>query len=204
MELHNLATVTQFLGYLALLFLQSIAIFLPAGLANMAPPVLTKLTGKGSPICSSRFGPNKTWKGLLASPILAALVVCSIGWACASLGTSNPYGFHTAREGVTPFVVATLFGLGALLGDLFKSAVKRRRNIPSGTSWRPWDRWDMLLTLPFTWGVLKILAVTGTMPDWWARHIDIHHLGMILGMQYFLHWLGCYLGAVCKMKKDTT
>jgi len=94
---------------------------LPAYVANAAPVVL----GGGAPIDGGRkfrdgrpiFGPGKTIRGFLAG-----LVAGTVMGIIQSLATGN----------FTLIAVGFLLALGALVGDLFGSFVKRRLNIPRG------------------------------------------------------------------------
>jgi CDP-2,3-bis-(O-geranylgeranyl)-sn-glycerol synthase len=94
---------------------------LPAYVANAAPVVL----GGGRPIDGGRkfrdgrpiFGPGKTVRGFLAG-----LIAGSVIGIIQSLVTGS----------CTLAAVGFLLALGALVGDLFGSFVKRRLNIPRG------------------------------------------------------------------------
>lgn len=101
--------------------------FLPAGVANMAPVVLTKLFGQGAPISERFFGNHKSWRGLIG-------------------GTIAGFLFFMAQRLIdhqsVPMMAGLLMSAGALLGDLIKSFFKRLRHLPPGTAWIPFDQLD--------------------------------------------------------------
>lgn len=133
---------------------ESLYLFLPAYAANIAP-VLAKRLGAfrlldrpldgGKRIGSQPlFGPHKTLRGVVVG-ICAAVGVATLqrlgvnGTGVLSTLSSLP---HAA---FSPVLWGAALGGGALLGDLLKSFVKRRLNIPPGRRWFPWDQLDMVL-----------------------------------------------------------
>lgn len=89
-------------------------------IANGAPIVLHKLLGAraawpvdgGRTLADGRpvLGPSKTWRGLVAAPLLTGPAALLVGWSWA-LGVG--------------------FGICAMLGDLVSSFIKRRLGLPS-------------------------------------------------------------------------
>ncbi len=62
-------------------------------------------------------------------------------------------------------LVGVLMGLGALLGDLIESFIKRRLNKPSGRPWFPWDQIDWIMgAMVLSWAIYrpsaKVVVVT--------------------------------------------
>ncbi len=122
--------------------------FLPAIIANMAPVFAARynwLAGLNIPLDfgyqwnnGALLGSNKTVRGLLVGVIAAAIV----GWLQGDL------------------LLGAGLGLGALLGDAIKSFLKRRLNIPSGESWKPWDQIDFVLGAIVVSVIFYSLSVT--------------------------------------------
>ncbi len=119
--------------------------FLPAAAANMAPVFFKKVhifetpidlgkTINGQPI----FGPHKTYRGF-AVGITAAILIAYI----QKLLTSHVSSYDLVDYQATNFIhLGFMLGMGALLGDLVKSFIKRRINVPAGRSWVPFDQID--------------------------------------------------------------
>lgn len=166
--------------------LQLIYLLLPAAIANMAPVIVRKfrwlesistpidsgLTLRGKPL----LGPHKTWRGLI-SGVVAAVLITGIQ---ALMG---PTQFDLVDYSRHWFVLGLLLGMGALIGDAFKSLLKRRVGVPSGSPWVPYDQIDfgvgaILFILPVVrlgWGpsaaAVALLA---------AGHIVIVRTGYLL------------------------
>ncbi len=110
------------------LFINTFWLFLPAAFANMAPVIFKRVPLFAAPVdfgfylSSQRiFGANKTWRGLIFGTLTAVIVAHLQGKA---------------------FLWGLTLGAGALAGDLFKSFLKRRLNIPPGRSWPVFDQTD--------------------------------------------------------------
>lgn len=120
-------------------------LMLPAGVANMAPVIVRKLgllkfldkpidfgmMFRGKPL----LGSHKTWRGLV-SGIIAGIIITG---AQALLA---PMPFDLVDYGSVWLVLGVLMGAGALVGDAFKSFLKRRIGVPSGSPWLPYDQID--------------------------------------------------------------
>ena len=112
--------------------LEAIKFIFPAYCANAIPVLL----GGGLPLDfnkkfrdgKSLFGPSKTFKGFFSGLVIGTLV---------GVAESQVFGFHIM------FGFAT--ALGALLGDLVKSFVKRRLGIPSGSTLPIADQLDFVV-----------------------------------------------------------
>lgn len=173
--------------------LRVIWFIMPAGIANMMPiflkPVFTFLAYPvdankklgGEPI----FGKNKTWRGIIAAPIVGTIVF----WLQKELYQIQgipPITFFDYSQ--APIWYGTLMGLGAILGDLVKSFFKRRFKIPPGVSWFPFDQID------YVFGAVVFLS------PWFypgfERFIQILFIGLIL------HILTNVLGHLIKLRKD--
>lgn len=145
---------------LGLVLLQALWFILPMGLANMMPvfgkrllpwfswPVDGGKQWRGRPI----FGAHKTWRGLLLGVLVGWLVFViqqSLFERSSFVRLLSLFDYHEISAWL-----GVLMGLGAVLGDLIKSFFKRRRNIPAGANWFPWDQLDFviggtLLAVPF-------------------------------------------------------
>lgn len=156
--------------------LESLYLFLPAYVANMAPVVAKRagmLAALDRPLDQGHFlrgqpllGAHKTVRGLLVGLVAAILTAllqrrAAEGEGLLAAVSSFPYAEHS------PFVWGGLLGGGALLGDLAKSFVKRRLGIPPGRRWFPWDQLDLVFgallfgrfLYPFPWATIVVLLV---------------------------------------------
>jgi len=109
-------------------------------LKKLAVPIDSGKTLNGREI----FGKNKTWRGLVVGVITGILVA---GIQALLFFKSDFFKSNTLIDyGQVNFVLAgALMGLGALLGDLIESFIKRRLNKPSGRPWFPWDQIDWII-----------------------------------------------------------
>ena len=120
------------------LLLEVLWFFLPAGLANMAPVLFSKVPLLNVSVSSKYFGKNKTWRGFIFW-IIGALIAVSIqrliGWDLSffSYTTSNF------------LIVGLLLGLGSFFGDLIESFAKRRLKIKPGKDLFFWDQIDFII-----------------------------------------------------------
>lgn len=126
--------------------------FAPAGIANMAPVVISKaglLKSLDRPLDNGKhfrgkrvFGDHKTLRGIaggaLAGMIAAGLQV--VIYALSQWPSAGPIDYGRPE--------ALLFGLtigfGAIAGDAVKSFFKRRVNIKPGQNWFPFDQIDFI------------------------------------------------------------
>lgn len=124
--------------------LQLAYFMLPAYCANMAPPFTRYWRGWNRPIHERLLGRHKTVLGFLA------------GVGTGVLMTGVQYRIH-APWALVNYQHWLLLGLGlgggAMLGDAFKSLIKRMLHIRPGARWIPFDQLDF---------VVGALALTGT------------------------------------------
>lgn len=130
-------------------------VFVPAGVANMAPIFaahITALKCYDAPVDFGKsfrgkriFGDHKTWRGFAAGIITATLVLTlqqalagQFSWA-AWLADGLDYG------DLPVLIVGPLFALGALGGDAVKSFFKRQVGVKPGGSWIPFDQIDYIV-----------------------------------------------------------
>jgi CDP-2,3-bis-(O-geranylgeranyl)-sn-glycerol synthase len=160
---------------------------LPAYFANMAPVIFAKvgwLKSLNYPIDDGKkigkqelFGKGKTWRGIVSAVILA-MVVSAIQ---SGLYHFNPFWNISLINYPRHFLLfGFLAGLGAILGDLVKSFIKRRINISSGKSWPVFDQLDFIvgfllftyfLATPSNYIILVVILLT----------IVLHPLTNIIG-----------------------
>lgn len=121
--------------------------FLPAGIANMMPVLVSKVPFLNVPMdfgYSFRgkriFGDHKTWRGLVFGVIAGGLSAVPILGAIAFL-----FGDLTLSVVAQTFKIGAILGAGALFGDAVKSLFKRQMNIKPGGSWVPFDQIDWIL-----------------------------------------------------------
>jgi len=118
-------------------------IWLPAilkrGLAKLAHPVDFGIQWRGKEI----FGKNKTWRGLLVGVTVGIFVA---GIQALLFFKTDFFRNNTLvdYQKVNFILFGALSGGGALVGDLVKSFIKRRLNVPPGKPWFPWDQLDWI------------------------------------------------------------
>ncbi len=130
--------------------LQVLYFFCPAYAADMSPVLARHMTNllarpmdggrtfRGKPI----LGSHKTWRGLVSS-VLSGVLVYEAQTLLYSIGFLRDlawidYSIHGWFPGF-------LMGLGASLGDAFKSFFKRRIGISPGSSWLFFDQLDFFV-----------------------------------------------------------
>lgn len=166
-------------------YLAALLFFLPAGIANVVPPLANKVPGLnqwktpldfGKSINKKRvFGDNKTWRGLVSGTIVAMFAAVIIGQ------------FNTDLIGsLNLWFIGFLLGFGALIGDALESFIKRQMNIKPGDSWFPFDQIDYIvagllfvsLSVQLTTNlVLAIFLV------YFCLHLIVSYLGNLLGFK---------------------
>jgi CDP-2,3-bis-(O-geranylgeranyl)-sn-glycerol synthase len=159
-------------------------LFLPAGIANMAPVLANKIPllnrwktplDFGKSFRGQRIlGDNKTWRGLATGTLLAGLV-SSLEWYVFSQVFST-----------TALKYGLLLGFGALLGDAVESFFKRRVNVKPGHSWFPFDQVDyiiggLLFTVPFY--PLSIILVPFIIILFFGLHLIASYIGYLLNLK---------------------
>ena len=148
-------------------------LFLPAGVANSVPPLLTKIFGPGRPIDGGRgiFGSHKTWQGFIGGTI-AGVITFLMQRAFDDLDV--------------PLLAGVLMSAGALGGDLVKSFFKRRMKIEPGRSWFPIDQLDyvigaVLATAPvmsLSWHLALLTIVV-----YFVLHLIVSAIGFAIGVK---------------------
>jgi CDP-2,3-bis-(O-geranylgeranyl)-sn-glycerol synthase len=147
-------------------FIDSLIYILPAYFANSSPVVF----GGGTPIDFNKklfgkkiFGTHKTWRGLFAGLIVGTIV----SWVEA-LFLGKEFLF-----------VGFFLALGALIGDLFGSFVKRQMDIKEGTNVELLDQLPFIIfALIFGWIASKIF-------NFWF--LSIFQIAFVVIFTYFIH-----------------
>lgn len=172
--------------------LQAFWLFLPAGIANMAPSLLRRVPILGAPMDFGMtfrgkriLGDHKTIRGLLVAPLAGG--VCF--WAQQQLGafawaqSMSLFDYEQMSVGF-----GALLGLGAVLGDAVKSFFKRQLDIAPGQPWIPFDQID------FTVGAMLLIQPVYPPP------LVIVGLVILLGLA--LHPLMNLLGFSLKLQAN--
>ena len=158
--------------------LESIWLFLPAGIANAAPPVLTWLLGEGRAIdhgVSWRgkplLGSHKSWRGLVGG---------------TNAGAMTAVIQRKLDHRALPFTFGVAISAGALSGDLVKSFAKRRLAVAPGRSWFPFDQLDymagaVVLGARFVRPRPPILAAT--VGVYFGLHVVVSAIGYAMGIK---------------------
>jgi len=135
---------------------------LPAGAANLIPPVAAKLFPKwdwpvdfGATFREQRlFGSHKTFRGFVFGILLSTLTLQGQCFIAGQVPRIQNLSLDSAFCEV--WWLGPWFGLTALVGDLLKSFVKRQFSIKPGQSWVPWDQIDWILgVLVATYPIFK-------------------------------------------------
>ena len=128
-----------------LIALTGLWLFLPAMLPNSA----AVLFGGGTPVDFGKswkgkriLGDGKTWKGLIGGVGSGiALGIVQMGTA-SYFGDANLWGFGTFDSGI---VIIVTLAIGALLGDMMGSFIKRRLDFERGSNVPILDQYDFLI-----------------------------------------------------------
>jgi CDP-2,3-bis-(O-geranylgeranyl)-sn-glycerol synthase len=145
------------------LFVEAFWFILPAYAANGMAPLF-----KGThPIDGGRkfrgkeiFGPGKTWEGLF----FGSLIAMFIGFIQMAALPGLPFNISPVPlfiVGMTP-LIGLFIGLGAMLGDLLGSFIKRRINLSRGRPAPVLDQTDFL----FGAFLLPLLLLTPIKWQW--------------------------------------
>ncbi len=157
---------------------EAIYVFLPAGVANATPPLLTRFFGLGRAIDGGRrwrgrplLGSHKTWQGL-------------IGGSCAGIAT---FALQRVFDDLSvPWSFGVAISVGALAGDLVKSLVKRQLAVEPGTTWFPFDQLDYVIGA-LAAGALFVrfppLVIAAIVVAYFVLHLVVSAVGYALGVR---------------------
>ncbi len=180
---------------------QGLWVILPAYASNM----LATLVGGGPPVDGGRtwkdgrrvLGDGKTWRAIILSPILAALLGVGLHWLAPRVGMG------VTDFGPLPwaFVHAYALALGALVGDMGASFVKRRLGKERGARWLGPDQYDFIvgaLALAFLTSLITAPLV-GTV--WFLEAFPLGPLLVIVILTPMLHLIVNMIGYVIGVKE---
>jgi len=161
----------------------------PVYFANMMPVFVKKIPFLDVPMDFGKkykgirlLGNNKTWRGLIAAVIGAAIIF-------KIQVLLYPLDFFTRLSIVnytTMWVwLGAMLGLGAILGDAVKSFFKRRKKIKPGKSWMPFDQIDYTLgalLFAYPWMGFKVNEVLFIVIVSAVLHMAVNYIGFLLGI----------------------
>lgn len=172
--------------------------FLPAGIANSAPVIASKisflkpfdhpadfgLTLKGERI----LGSHKTIRGFISGIFVAILVVYLQRYFYNSFDTVSTISdqFDLDYSQINAPLWGFLLGFGGLAGDSIKSFFKRRVNVKPGQPWFPFDQLDYILGgFLFTamYKTFPIEVYIMTVAVWFGLHLLFTLIGYLLGLK---------------------
>ena len=166
-------------------YIAALLFFLPAGLANMTPPIANKVPALNkwkTPLDFGKtwrgkrlLGDNKTWRGLVSGTVVGAVSAVIISKLNANTVVT-----------IAPLYAGMLLGFGALAGDAVESFFKRRLGFKPGQPWFPFDQIDYIL------GALLVILPFVSLPLWSVATIVVVYFG--------LHLLTAYLGYLLNFK----
>jgi len=154
--------------------------FLPAGVANIVPRLVSKINFLGNPINEKLFGSHKTWRGLIFG-VLAAIIFVFIQ---KLIGWDSIVDYSS----VNVILLGFLLGFGGIFGDVIKSYFKRRVGIAPGKSWIPFDQIDFVLG--------------GLVFVFWYVDLSVIQALIIFLMYSLLHPIVNYIAYLLKIQKN--
>ncbi len=116
-------------------------IFLPGAFANMAPLIFQRINFLNIPINKKLFGENKTYRGLFFEIVLSIMIAFLQRLSGALFRSIEIINYNE----INIFIFGLFMGLGALMGDLLKSLIKRKLNIAPGKSFPIFDQIDWII-----------------------------------------------------------
>lgn len=166
-------------------WLAAFLFFLPAAIANATPVIANKVpllknwktpldlhkTWRGQRL----LGTNKSWRGLVTGTLFGGLTALLVG---ALTSVSDP--------SLSTFLLGSVIGFGALVGDAVESFFKRQRGIGAGRSWFPFDQIDYIIG-----GLVFVYPIT---------RLPLGTIAMIFITFFGLHLLGAYVGYLTGLK----
>ncbi len=166
--------------------------FLPAGLANLVPILVTRLPllkAWTAPLDGQRtfrgkrlLGSNKTWRGFVCGIVVAAVIFLLQKKLSAHLGGFGAYLAAVGYTHLSPWL-GVLLGTGVLVGDALESFFKRQIAVEPGKSWFPFDQVDYIV------GACLFSALVTVLPlkmylwialVWFLIHLLFSYLGYLL------------------------
>lgn len=140
------------------LLMQVVWFLVPAGMANLVPPIAAKLLPRWQTPMDfgvhlrgrQLFGSHKTVRGLVTGVMLGS-VIHQIQ-VLAALRYEWLWNLAIDPAFYQRWWLGAWLGFTALSGDAIKSLFKRQAGIDPGKPWLPWDKIDWIIgTLAGTW-----------------------------------------------------
>ncbi|HUP26691.1 MAG TPA: CDP-archaeol synthase [Candidatus Limnocylindrales bacterium] len=163
-------------------YIAALLFFLPAGLANMTPPIVNKIPGINkwkTPLDLGKtwrgkrlLGDNKTWRGLITATIVGGITAVVV----------SKLNINTVVT-VPPFIMGCLLGFSALVGDAAESFIKRQKGFKPGQSWFPFDQIDYIvsgLLIAKLFVPLPLWAIIINLVAYFGLHIVATYVGYLL------------------------
>lgn len=170
------------------ILVEAVWLIIPAYAANGLVPLVR---GK-HPIDGGRnlgknriFGDGKTWEGLIFGVVIAFLIALVEMAAYPYL----PLDILPVPLTIVPMsaMLGFLLGIGAMMGDLAGSFIKRRFGMKRSEPAPLLDQEDFLI------GSLLFASLLVTVKiEWWI---------MLLVITPVIHWVACIIGYIFKVKK---
>lgn len=169
---------------------------LPATVANGAPILAARLPllrNWNTPMDFNRsfhghplLGSHKTWRGLVSGIVMATVMLWVEQQLASHFTWSEAFTGKIDYQALPTLLLGPLLGLGALGGDAIKSFFKRRRNIPAGIPWPPYDELDYIIgaiiaSLAFV--VLTVRQYVIIFVMWFTFHVFANFILWKLGLQ---------------------
>lgn len=178
------------------ILIESFWLIIPAYVANAS----AVLVGGGKPIDFGKkfkdgkriLGDGKTWQGLLIGTFIG--MTAGFGLSVVSR-IAQAYNFSIYLPDFTgfPMMIPIIFSIcfGALLGDTVESFFKRRRNIPRGSDWIPFDQLDFILGVLVCACLMSLLLQSlHLLPyNWFLEEFGVYHILTLLIVTPFIHLL---------------
>lgn len=173
----------------------SLLFFAPAGVANSAPIVASKIpwlkklnypadfgfSWKGKRV----LGDHKTIRGFVAGIVTAILSVYITRAAYNQYQFVRDNSFLDYNE-VNLLLLGFLLGAGALIGDSVKSFFKRRVDLQPGKSWLPFDQIDFIIGMSLFSAIyirFDLFFYIVTLVLWFSMHVSSTVLGYLVKLK---------------------
>jgi len=169
-----------------ILIIKCFYFMMPAYFANMAPVLFRKINFLNHPVDFNRkikntpiLGKNKTYRGIFFG-VLSALFIAYLQFYFYKYDFFRTISLYNYSNWL---LIGFLLGFGALIGDLAKSFIKRRRNIMPGQRYIPLDQLDYsvgaILLFSF-YNILSLDKILIIIIMGFFLHIIVNHIAFYL------------------------
>lgn len=169
--------------------------FLPVGIANCTPIIVSKipiLKQWSQPIDFYQtyrekriLGNHKTIRGLFTGILAAILMVILQQYLYSNTSIIKTF-VSIDYSMLNPVIFGTVCAIGALLGDMAKSFIKRQFSIPPGSRWFPFDQLDYI--------------IGGIIATSFVIRLSFFEYGLIVIVWFILHIVSSKIGYFLKLK----